>query len=532
MSAFIGLSFSIALIFLLFYQHNFSKENIFTFIFAELMMFFLLYHLGKFPNVFVDEANYFYDARSLSQYGVDSHLLILPVYLPSYWGYGQSVLYAYLSIPALKLFGGTIYSFRITQVILVLICVLISCFILNKYYHNYLLPIIIAVTTSPYLITAARYAMDCNVGMWIIALAICAVFIGINTNSKLCKNISFLAFYLLCGLCAYSYNVSWLYLPFVVIGISIILYQSKQLSPRWIFTNLILLLVEALPIIIFAIRSNIPSLNKTTKFLFLTIPRLSVGRVNASFIGLNGDILKNMGYNFFNGFKKLFFGADNLSWNSLPNFGAYYLFSIILFLIGIRWVIMNRQVIETKLLLILFLSNLPTWLVVIPNYNHWMFSHMPDLIIIGIGISVLAQKMSHKIITYLYLLAVCLFASTYFNTPRYTGFEMSTIDNVKYLDHLKGKIYFQTSDANFLLNCRDFSNKSPYYFQRTKDHPFSSRYLTANDKFGKYHRLTSEKKLYPGNYLLSNNYIQQSGFTVVKTQITIGDTNYTLYKKN
>ena len=264
----------------------------------------------------------------------------------------------------------------------------------------------------------------------------------------------------------------------------------------------------------------------------MTIPRLSVGRVNASFIGLNGNILKSIGYNFFSGFKELFFGTDNLSWNSLPNFGAYYLFAIILFLIGIRWIIINRQLIESKLLLILFLSNLPIWLVVIPNYNHWMFSHIPDLIIIGIGISVLAQKVSHKIIIYLYLLAVCLFAGAYFNTPRDTGFEISTIKSVNYLDHLKGKIYFQTSDANFLLNCRDFGSKSPYYFQRTKDHPFSSRYLTANDKFGKYHRLTSEKKLRQGNYLLSNNNIQRADLAVVKTQIIIGNINYILYRKN
>ena len=63
----------------------------------------LLFRLGTIPTIFIDEGNGMYDSWSLAKYGVDSNLISNPIYLQSFAGQGQSILYARLAGTFLKI---------------------------------------------------------------------------------------------------------------------------------------------------------------------------------------------------------------------------------------------------------------------------------------------------------------------------------------------------------------------------------------------------------------------------------------------
>ena len=69
--------------------------------------------LGSFPpGLNQDEASIGFDAWSLLRWGMDRNGGAWPVLFVS-WGSGQNVLYAYLSLPCLALFGLNTVSLRL-----------------------------------------------------------------------------------------------------------------------------------------------------------------------------------------------------------------------------------------------------------------------------------------------------------------------------------------------------------------------------------------------------------------------------------
>lgn len=509
------------------FKRKITPEKITVFILLVIVFGCYLYKLNTFPNIFIDEANGYYDAYSLAKYGVDSHLMSFPVYLQSFAGQGQSVLLAYLSIPFLKLFGFSIFTFRLTLVVVGMIAILLTCYVLNRFYIKLLAPIMLALCTSPYLVSEVRYAMDCNISLWVLLLMLDFLFIGINVKKSV---IPFTIFFLLCGLLAYAYNVAWIYLAIFISTISILLYCSKRISLKVIILEFLMLFIVIAPILIFAIRSNIPELNHTIKLGIITIPELPLSRASASFISFQGNIVKSTINNIYHGFQMLFMTSDGLTWNSLPIFGAYYPFAIILFVIGLYQILKKRTFIEARILLVTLISNLPVWLIVLPNYNHWMFTHIPVLIIIGIGIKTLTKVLPYRYLYVLYLIYFMLFINAYFSVSRYTGFDTESIRNVKNIDKYSHNhnVYFESNDKNLLLVVRDFSQISPYEFQKTKDNPYSRSELLFYDNLSRYHRLTEKATLKKGDYLLTTDK-KDNHFKMVERNMTIGNTNYYLY---
>ncbi|MEN3187139.1 MAG: hypothetical protein ABDK92_11055, partial [Atribacterota bacterium] len=63
------------------------------------------------PGLNQDEASIGYDAWALLHYGIDRNGFHNPVHFVS-WGSGQNALYAYLSMPFIRLFGLNVFSVR------------------------------------------------------------------------------------------------------------------------------------------------------------------------------------------------------------------------------------------------------------------------------------------------------------------------------------------------------------------------------------------------------------------------------------
>ena len=77
----------------------------------------LLFKLETVPTMFFDEANGMYDSWSLAKYGVDSNLISNPIYLQSFAGQGQSILYARLAGTFLKYLGYSVYAYCLPLVL-------------------------------------------------------------------------------------------------------------------------------------------------------------------------------------------------------------------------------------------------------------------------------------------------------------------------------------------------------------------------------------------------------------------------------
>ena len=94
-----------------------TKENIIAVGLIFFALFLHLYRLGSVPRgLYVDEMGMAYDAWSIGTYGVDRYLKSLPLYLTNFGG-GQSILYCYLDIFFVKLWGINAVTIRMPAVI-------------------------------------------------------------------------------------------------------------------------------------------------------------------------------------------------------------------------------------------------------------------------------------------------------------------------------------------------------------------------------------------------------------------------------
>ena len=132
----------------------------------------LLFRLGTIPTIFIDEGNGMYDSWSLAKYGVDSNLISNPIYLQSFAGQGQSILYARLAGTFLKILGYSIYAYRLPLVLVAITSVILLFNVLNAFDVKskgiFLTTMIFC--TSPWLIMVSRFGMDCNVAPFMVLI--------------------------------------------------------------------------------------------------------------------------------------------------------------------------------------------------------------------------------------------------------------------------------------------------------------------------------------------------------------------------
>ena len=466
---------------------------------------YLLFKLGSHPDLFLDEGNGMYDSWSLAKYGVDSNLIHLPVYLESFAGQGQSILYAYLAIPFLKIFGYKIFAFRIVIILTSIITILMLYYTLEKIAlsSKQVFFTMLVVCSSPWLLMVSRWGMDCNIAPFPIIFGSCLIYLGTLNDKSILQTFLYLFGVMILCLSAYGYNVAWFFLPTVLLIMMITLIGKKKINLYQIFLCVTVALVELMPIIIFAVRSNIPSLNKTIQILFWTSPKLQSGRSGASFISFKGNIIANISSNLQKGMNMFLSGSDSLAWNSVPGYGAYYAFALPFFIMGL-YVIIKRREIYDWFILANLIAVIPTLMIVIPNYNHWIFLHFPVLLTIAIGVNLVTQRVREvvPVIIVTYAISLGMFIPAYFNQVG-TGWTIRSANVLKTLEtNDYKKVYFTSSQGDFLLMVRDFLPVSPYKYQATKDHPYSKTILAVSSKYDNFETLTPETKVKSNSLIL------------------------------
>lgn len=436
------------------------KKSLPLFVIAILVIlfsFFAIFKLGSIPGLYIDEVNYMNEVISKVSYGTDIQGLNHPIYFASVWGQGQSILYSWIVVPLIKIFGFSIFLFRIPMVfftILTILSIILAIYFSSK---DKLLAVCVTVSlvTAPWLFISSRWVLDANISPIFIMLGLVSVYVSMIFVSKR-RYVFLIISAILLALSAYGYIASWIYLPFLVVAIATISLYKKWFSIKEILVWLAIIFVIALPLIVFAYRVNIQHVDKFTKFLFFDFPYLKANRVS-SLISFKGSILVSIKANIITGIQQVVLGSDNLPQNSVYPYGAIFPLTILFTAIGIfgKKALFDENAAKFRNIVILSLiSFIPGMLVIKPNYNHWNFLWFPLVVLTGYGFY-LSFKMVDRASWSVFLLVPVLVFGLFISNS-YFGFE----NQKNHFNNAMGSVE-ETQNINKIMN-KKFDHKKLY----------------------------------------------------------------------
>lgn len=382
-----------------------SHYKIILAIFLVLVFITRIYKFGETPSfIQVDEAGAAYDAYCLAEYGIDRYQNSYPLYLINFGG-GQSVLYAYATIPFIKLFGANIVAYRLPELLFFLMGILVCYILINKVKDKktallYTFLIII----SPWNIEASRQGLDCNLLAPMFMLDLLLLI-----NAK--KNYQYIIAGISIGITLYTYCLSWLLIPAFLVVYIIYMLIIKKIN----FKQIILI---GIPIAIFAIPLiYLLLLNKgyasRTNFGIFTIPKLFSFRQGEISIS---NIFKYGKYSL----KTIFCDQYGMYIVQIPLFIIGFIVGIKEFIKSIKTKEFNFTGLITIVFAVLLICNI---LVTVGTLNRANILYLPMLYIITIGIIELSKGSRCTFIFIIALLIVLftLFEVSYYNLDNENG---------------------------------------------------------------------------------------------------------------
>ena len=428
-----------------------------------------IYKFGEIPNfIGVDEAGAAYDAYCLSKYGVDRYLNSFPLYLINFGG-GQSALYAYATIPFIKLIGTNIIAYRLPELLFFLMGIVVCYILANKMKDKKIaLLYTFLIIICPWNIEASRQGLDCNL---LAPMFMLDVLLLVTAN----KNWHYIVAGLAIGVTLYTYCLAWILIPvFLLIYIIYMLWVNKINFKQVILLGIPIALL-ATPLIYLIL------LNKgyvtRTNFGIFTIPKLFFFRQGE--ISIN-NLLQYGGYSL----KTIFTDSRGIYLIELP-------FLLVGIVVGIKEFIKSIKEKEfsftgfmTVVFIILLICNL---LVVAGTLNRANILYLPMLYLITIGISYLSKDSKWTIMSILVILTALFvaFEVSYYNenleqrrTRRYEDIELYQItENLERNESLKdvAKHFIITNKAEPYIFTMLATKPSPYdlnflYEQKVKQY--------------------------------------------------------------
>mgnify|MGYP004700756405 CR=1 FL=1 len=378
--------------------YNLIKKRLFLlnlvviFLYAILIM----YKLGSIPNLFVDEVNYANEVISFANFGTDIHGLHFPVYFSSVWGQGQSVLYAVFAYPFVKLFGFSIFIFRLPFAILTIVLITSIFFILYTQNKKLATFVNVALVTTPWIFISGRWILDANIAPIMLLFGTLMICLSVTKSQK---RIFIILGAIFISVTTYGYIASWLYLPILCLLYLILFVRYHYYEFKDYILLIAVVIILIVPILIFSYHSNILHSTSPSKFLFFDIPPLPSGRASSLIDFSNKHLFETMLNNFYNGVSMYFSGSDKLPWNSVQPFGAIYPWLLLFVPFGAfcKLNLTTTTQLFRKLVVLNIMAFLPLMFIIIPNYNHWNFLNINFAILVGFGFFAVAEKFNSAI---------------------------------------------------------------------------------------------------------------------------------------
>lgn len=420
-----------------------------------------IYKFGEIPNfIGVDEAGAAYDAYCLSKYGVDRYLNSFPLYLINFGG-GQSALYAYATIPFIKLIGANIIAYRLPELLFFLMGIVVCYILANKMKDKKIaLLYTFLIIICPWNIEASRQGLDCNL---LAPMFMLDVLLLVTAN----KNWHYIVAGLAIGVTLYTYCLAWILIPVFLLIYIIYTLWVKKINFKQVILLGIPIALLATPLIYLIL------LNKgyatRTNFGIFTIPKLFFFRQGEISIK---NLLEYGGYSL----KTIFTDSRGIYLIELP-------FLLVGIVVGIKEFVKSIKEKEfsftgfmTVVFIILLMCNL---LVVIGTLNRANILYLPMIYLITIGISYLSKGSKLTIISILIVL-IALFVT--FEISYYTE-EPEKRRMSRYEDIELYQITKQLEDDENVTNVAKYfviTNKAePYIFTMlaTKPSPYDLEFL-------------------------------------------------------
>lgn len=362
--------------------------------------------IGSFPKgLSQDEAFGAYDAYSKLYYGTDSLGYVNPVYFGS-WGSGMSVLYSILIMPLIKIFGVTNFAIRLPEALIGSIS-LIALYLLIKKISNEKLALItlFIFAINPWHIIMVRWGLDSALAPAFILFGMYFFVLGLE------KEKYFIASAVFYGLSLYCYALLWPVVP-VMLAFQVlygIWYKQIRLS-RLTIISVFVLFIIALPLMLFVLVNY--DLIPEIKTAFISIPKIPYFRSSEL---SNGTFIEKL----YRLFCIIIKQNDGLICNVIPQFGSYYLFSLVFIVIGgfsaLRYSLSCfKEKRENPLIFILFQLFITCVLALILEkceINKINILHIPIIVLCSIGIYKISSLVSKKLVLMLFALYTVCFAA-------------------------------------------------------------------------------------------------------------------------
>lgn len=202
-----------------------------------------------------DELNAGYETWSLIHFGTDRWGLAWPIYFLS-WGSGQNVLYSYILIPFMLLFGDSELVIRIPALLLGIALPAVVYVLTKKWY-----PVQVALTAMflsaffPDFIRASRWAVESNIVPFMVAVSLLALTVALQDVKQRWWVV--VPSLIPMGLMVYAYVITIVPVGLFLIGV-LIWKRHLIFSHFWKwFIAAMVFLVLITPIVLFLIKTNI-----------------------------------------------------------------------------------------------------------------------------------------------------------------------------------------------------------------------------------------------------------------------------------
>ena len=139
--------------------------------------------IDKYPiGLNQDEASSAYEAWSILNFGIDRNGQSFPVQFIS-WGSGQNVLYSYLMIPFISIFGLNTLSIRLPMALIGCISLVVFYYFMKSTFGNkksVLFLFIFAI--FPWHLMKSRWGLESNIFPDLILWALFTMYVGIQNK--------------------------------------------------------------------------------------------------------------------------------------------------------------------------------------------------------------------------------------------------------------------------------------------------------------------------------------------------------------
>lgn len=392
------------------------KNNWLILLFILLGTLVRVYRFGALPiGLNQDEAFAGYEAFSLANYGVDTSGYHNPVYFVA-WGSGMNVLESYLAIPFIKIFGLSVYTIRLPQLLCALACLPVLYLLLREMTNNERIALIGLglLALSPWHIMLSRWGLESNLAPAFLLFSFFFFVKGVKKNAYFILSAFFY------GVTLYAYAITWAVVPLTVCCNGLYLVCTRQkLQWRYVLIAAGVLFLLALPLLLFVMVNN--GWINEIKTSFISIPKMLVMR--DSEIKLSNLVDPDAYYDLI---KLMAEQDDGLLWNS-TRFGFFYKISIPFILFGVTKLIMEtaegirrREFRMHTLILISFVCSLLSAVMLTgKNVNRINAVHMYTLLCAAIGVDAFVELCKDKqllknTLIVCYALCFAFFCSYYF----------------------------------------------------------------------------------------------------------------------